>query len=77
MKQMALAAHSDERTNITVVLPPEGFGDGLEELGVTEVQLYALGCAVIRARVVQMDATNKILLLSDERVLAFDSAHLA
>lgn len=79
LAHIAAAAHADARNNLTVVLP-EANGEGCDALarhGATEAQLFALGCAIIRARVAQLDAGNKLLMLSDERILSFDYAHLA
>ena len=72
-------ARADARNNLPVVLPEAGEedGDALARHGATEAQLFELGCAVIRANVAQLDAGSKLLLLSDERIVAFDYAHLA
>lgn len=75
-------ARADARNNLTVVLPEAGEeGDVLARHGATEAQLFGLGCAVIRARVAQLDAGSKLLLLSnerlsDDRIVAFDYARL-
>jgi len=79
LAHIALAAQADARNNLTVVLPEasEEGGDVLTQHGTTEAQLFGLGCAIIRARVAQLDTKSKLLMLSDERILAFDYAHLA
>jgi hypothetical protein len=65
--------------NITVVLAAAGGGDddGLARHGVSEERLFALRCAVVRGRVAQVDAHARLLMLDDERIIAYDAATLA
>ncbi len=60
--------------NITVVLRSS---EELARHGASEAQLCALRCAVIYGRLAQVDADSRLLMLDDERILAFDSATLA
>ena len=52
-------------------------GDELARCGVSEAELHALRCAVIYEAVAQIDVESRLLMLRDERVVAFDSAYLA
>ena len=75
LEQIRTVSAADAANNITVVL--QGDDDELARLGVSETQLHELRCAVIRERVEQIDAASKLLMLRDERVVAYDSAYLA
>jgi hypothetical protein len=62
---------ADASNNITVVIRDDG---ELARRGLSEAQLHALRCAVVRERVAQVDAESKLLMLRDERVIAYDAA---
>lgn len=69
------SASADTGNNVTVVLAPRDDA-ALARAGVTDATLYGLRCAVVRATVVQVDAPAKLLMLSDERIVAYDFAAL-
>ena len=72
-RRCAHVSAASAANNITVVLR----GDELARCGVSEAELHALRCAVIYEAVAQVDVESRLLMLRDERVMAFDSAYLA
>ena len=75
LDQVRAVAAASSANNITVVLAKGG--DELAAVGVSEAQLHALGCAIIHEPVAQIDAGAKLLMLRDERILAYDKAFLS
>ena len=73
LDQIRAVTAASTANNITVVLADSG---DLARAGVTEAHLHALGCAVIFEPVAQVDVASKLLMLRDERILAFDRAYL-
>lgn len=73
LDQVRAVTTASAANNITVVLADSG---DLARAGVTEAQLHSLGCAVIFEPVAQIDVASKLLMLRDERILAFDRAYL-
>lgn len=59
--------------NITVICSARD----LAEADITESQLNAHRAAVILVPVQQLDVGSKMVMLADERILVFDTAHLA
>jgi len=84
LEQIRAVSAASTANNITVVLRGGSGGGGggtdddeLARCGVSEAELHALRCAVVRERVEQVDAESKLLMLRDERVIAYDTAYLA
>lgn len=73
LAQVRAVSAASAANNITVVLR----GDELARCGVSEAELHALRCAIIYEAVAQIDVESRLLMLRDERVVAFDSAYLA
>lgn len=67
------SASADAGNNVTVVLTPRDDA-ALARVGVTDATLFGLRCAVVRATVAQVDAPTELLMLSDERIVAYDFA---
>ena len=74
LAQIRGVSAADASNNITVVIRDDG---ELARRGLSEAQLHALRCAVVRERVAQIDAESKLLMLRDERVIAYDAAYFA
>jgi hypothetical protein len=73
LDQIRAVAAASPANNITIVLSDSG---DLSRAGVSEAQLHALGCAVIYEPIAQIDVASKLLMLRDERIIAFDCAYL-
>ena len=74
LAQIRGVSAADASNNITVVIRDDS---ELARRGLSEAQLHALRCAVLRERVAQIDAESKLLMLRDERVIAYDTAYFA
>ena len=74
LAQIRGVSAADASNNITVVIRDDG---ELARRGLSEAQLHALRCAVLRERIAQIDAESKLLMLRDERVIAYDAAYFA
>ena len=70
------SASADAGNNLTVVLAPRDDA-ALARAGVTDAALHGLRCAIVRTTVAQVDAAARLLLLEDERIVAYDFATFA
>ena len=74
LAQIRGVSAADASNNITVVIRNDS---ELARRGLSEAQLHALRCAVLRESVAQIDAESKLLMLRNERVIAYDAAYFA
>ena len=66
-------ASADAGNNLTVIITPRD-DEALARAGVSDAVLHGLRCAIVRSSVAQVDAEARLLMLEDERIVAYDFA---
>ena len=75
LNQTMRISRENERNNITVVVKSI---DDLKACDLTPEMLYKNRCAIIEGVAIQQfDAKNKIIMLNDERIIAYDYAYFS